>query len=320
MAYEDPNQMPSSGEEFTIVIPVYNREKLVIRTLNSVRSQSYRPLRLIVVDNNSTDGTREVVERWIADNRKEDFRIDLYVETKPGASSARNRGLREVTSPHMSFFDSDDVMATEMVTTLMREFDRDPKLDIFYWRTARINSREEVMPLRFYPHNVERGHFYNAMLATESYAARTQFFRDCGGWNESLHGWDDWELGIRLLLNAPRMKGTWRILTYIYPQEESITGVDYHSKAGEWERALDIVEQIAEDKEGRVAETLRKVVAYRRVNLAALYTLEGHPELGEPLRDMALERSGLSPRKKKLLKLIYKYTSRGGRGAYLIWR
>ena len=47
----------------TIVIPVYNRAKKVKATLASVAAQSYRPLSVILVDNNSTDGSPEVLER-----------------------------------------------------------------------------------------------------------------------------------------------------------------------------------------------------------------------------------------------------------------
>ena len=48
----------------SIVIPVKNREKLILRALDSVYNQSYRPIRLIVVDNDSTDGTLATVEKW----------------------------------------------------------------------------------------------------------------------------------------------------------------------------------------------------------------------------------------------------------------
>lgn len=50
--------------ELTIVIPVYNRAGIVGRTLESVQRQTLRPLRVVLVDNNSTDATPEVLRAW----------------------------------------------------------------------------------------------------------------------------------------------------------------------------------------------------------------------------------------------------------------
>ena len=56
----------STDNGLTVVIPVRNRENLVIRCLDSVKRQTLRPLNVIVVDNGSTDGTWKAVEGWIA--------------------------------------------------------------------------------------------------------------------------------------------------------------------------------------------------------------------------------------------------------------
>ena len=116
------------------------------------------------------------------------------------------------------------------------------------------------------------------------------------------------------------MKGTYRILAYVYPQKESITGVDFSSKAGKWEKALDAVEALAEGKDKDVSHNIRRMIAYRRVNLAALYAAEGNRDLGERLLARALNSSVLGKRDRGLLKIIYEYTRRGGRAAYLVWR
>lgn len=308
------------NELFTIVIPVRNRERLILRSLDSVYRQSYRPLRIIVVDNGSTDGTAAAVETWKAGHEDEDFHLDILHQERPGAAIARNTGLGAVDSRYMLFFDSDDVMATETVTTAMHEFARQPKLDLFFWRRAYVNEKDEVIPMRFSKRDPARAHCYNSVLSTQSYAVRTDFIRSCGGWNENLLCWDDWELGVRLLLANPVIKGTYRILAYVYPQKESITGVDFSSKAGVWEKALDAVEALAEGKDKDVSRNIRRMTAYRRVNLAALYTSEGNSDLGEKLLAGALESSVLDKRSRRLLKIIYEYTRRGGRGAYLIWR
>ena len=303
----------------SIVVPVKNREKLILRALDSVRHQSYRPIRLIVVDNDSSDSTLDVVTEWKRKHETDDFRISVLSENKPGAAAARNRGLREVDTEHLLFFDSDDVMLPDLAMTVMEEFDRHPKLDLIYWRTAVVNSLEEVIPKRFARFDLLRRHIYNGVLSTQAYALRTDLIRSIGGWDESLSVWDDYELGLRILGHSPEMKGIFRVLAHIYPQAESLTGTDYQSKAGKWEKALDAMERGAELFDTSVAERIRNMILYRRMNLAALYASEGREDIAFPLRDLILKSSPLSPWRRRLLRFIFNYTRRGGRAAYLLW-
>ena len=78
----------------SIIIPVYNRASLVIRTLDSIAAQTLQPDRIIVVDNNSSDGSYDAVKRWM-DAYSGTARCTLLTERKPGAAAARNKGLRE---------------------------------------------------------------------------------------------------------------------------------------------------------------------------------------------------------------------------------
>lgn len=304
----------------SIVIPVKNREKLILRALDSAYNQSYRPIRLIVVDNDSNDGTVAAVEQWKERHESEDFSIKIVSEKRPGAAAARNRGLLEVDTDYMLFFDSDDVMLPELAITVMEAFDRDKKLDLIYWRTAYINSKEEVRPRRFARFDLLRRHIYNAVLSTQAYALRTSFIKRIGGWNASLMAWNDWELGLRILLNEPNMKGVFRVLVHIYPQENSITGSDFHSKAGLWEKSIEAMEKDAEMAPDALRERIMNMLLYRKVNLAAIYSREGHENSGKALLDKSISEAGITGWRKKLLRWIYEYTRKGGRAGYILWK
>lgn len=306
---------------FSIVIPVKDRENLILRCLDSVYNQSYRPIRLIVVDNDSKDNTVAAVEEWKAKHESDDFTVTILSEQRPGAAAARNRGLLEVDTDYMMFFDSDDVMLPELSITVMEAFDRDKKLDMVYWRTAVVNEREEVIPKRFAKFDLIRRQIYNGILSTQAFAVRTSFLKRCGGWNASLRVWDDWELGFRLLLNEVNIKGVFRVLTHIYPQKVSITGINHYSKAGLWEKAIEECEKDVDKlSEGSFRDRLLDMLIYRRINLAALYSREGATELGEELFKKTIASSHLSVWRKKLARFIYNYTRRGGRAAYLLWK
>ncbi len=309
------------SSEFSVVIPVKNRCHLILRALDSVKAQTYRPLRVIVVDNGSTDSTVQTVKDWAAANCETDLNLELLEEPKPGACAARNRGLEVVQSEWMLFFDSDDVMAPNLVETVVATSESHPDAEMIYWKclVKGVNGSESYKKYRTSRH--WHSHIYNAQFCTQCYAAKTELFRRVGGWNPEMSVWNDWELGIRLLLVDPKRVGVPEVLTIIYPQKESITGENHYSKAGEWERAIDEAERVVEnaDIDTELKRKLLDMINYRRVNLSALYRREKHPECAGPLEAKAKSRNKGGV-KWIWLKILEKYTELGGRGAYLFWR
>ena len=78
---------------FSIVIPIYNRAGIVCQTLDSIKAQTYRPIHLILVDNNSSDNGLDVAQKWKNENESSDFKITIATQTIPGAAAARNKGV-----------------------------------------------------------------------------------------------------------------------------------------------------------------------------------------------------------------------------------
>lgn len=85
-----------------IIIPLYNKEKTVARTIRSIREQVFTNWRLIVVDDGSTDGGAEIVRSF------DDPRITLLRQENRGPGAARNVGLRAATADIVAFLDADD--------------------------------------------------------------------------------------------------------------------------------------------------------------------------------------------------------------------
>lgn len=308
------------NKTMSVVIPVRNRAGLIGRCLDSVKAQTWRPINVIVVDNGSTDDTRHTVMNWIAGNEDENFRLTLVDESQPGAAVARNRGLREVDTEFVLFFDSDDKMNPELIENAIKGFQHDTEADVVHWKSRFIHSDGKVKKRKFNVSNYWPYHIYHALFSTQCFAVRTDYFRRIGAWSETLLVWDDWELGVRLLLGNPKMAGIDKVLAEIYPQKESITGENFYSKAGEWERAIDVAEQDVAQSGRKDADRLIDMINYRRAILAAHYKREKRPDLAEPLLKKALEHRTLSLPRKRLLWLLYQYTASGGRGAYMFWR
>lgn len=310
----------------TVVVPVYNRAKLVERSLESIRRQDVRPLRIIIVDNGSTDGSLDVVRQWKAAHDSEPgLVIDIESEPRRGAAAARRHGQDRADTEWIYFFDSDDEMCPGILSSALRVSD---DCDIVFWPLEVVDLQGKRGRRRFRTGNLFRRHIFNSVLCTISYMVRRSFLREAGGWDPETGVWDDWELGVRLLLKGPRARHLTQPGAVIYSQTESLTGVDYSSKAGQWERTIDRVEASLRkyEREGRRAvgvpsySRLHGLMDYHRIILASHYTSEKRKELGCRLRDATLERSEEPWWRKALLRLIYHYTAKGGRAAYKLWR
>lgn len=90
---------------FSVIVPTYNRATLIGDTLQSLLSQTFTSFEVIVVDDGSTDNTKEVMERWT----KRDERIRYFVKQNGERGAARNYGIERAKGQYISFIDSDDV-------------------------------------------------------------------------------------------------------------------------------------------------------------------------------------------------------------------
>lgn len=308
-------------EGITIVIPVKNRAHLIARCLDSIAAQTYRPVELIVVDNESTDSTVKIVEEWTEKNCDESLRLRLFSEKTPGASAARNCGLDATETEWVYFFDSDDMLLPHFLSDLMTAIGQNPGVDLIYWKVAVVDADNHAACKIFSTRNHWKRQIYNSILSTQAFAVRTEFLRKAGGWNPDMIGWNDWELGVRLLLGDPKLLAIPKVMALIYPQKESITGTNFHSKHGVWEDSILACESAVKNsnQDESTKRRLLSMLNYRRVILAAHYRREGRDDLAHPLLAEGLKmESGIF--RSQLLNLIYIYTSKGGRGAYRVWR
>jgi glycosyltransferase involved in cell wall biosynthesis len=96
----------------SVVIPLYNKEKQIARTLQTVLDQTYQDFEIVIVNDGSTDGSVDEVKKFL------NPRIRLINQKNGGVSAARNRGIEEAKGEYIAFLDADDVWEKEHLETL----------------------------------------------------------------------------------------------------------------------------------------------------------------------------------------------------------
>lgn len=99
----------------SIIVPVYNVEEYLEECLESIRQQTFTDIEVILVNDGSTDGSREICERYC----EKDIRFRLINQENQGQSVARNRGVEESVGQYIMFVDSDDVINTNVLEVLL---------------------------------------------------------------------------------------------------------------------------------------------------------------------------------------------------------
>lgn len=301
------------NESLTIVIPVLDREATLPRVLRSVLAQTWRPLNVVLVDNGSQDSSLPLMQEWAERNASAALHVRVAREHVPGASAARQRGLELTDTRRVMFFDSDDELLPLTAQAYMEAFRADPSLQIALTSCSVDFPQGGARLIRPRGGDPLATHFHHCTLRTQAWAADTDLVRRAGGWDPAMRIWDDWELGLRLLLLSPSIRELPLTGCVIHPTPGSVTGEAYHQREPLYETPLLAAEKALLQAGTSHAARVAAMTDYRRVLLAALFAREGRQDLAHAWRLKALERTP-SPRRRAMLNAAYAYIRRGGRG------
>jgi glycosyltransferase involved in cell wall biosynthesis len=109
--------------EVSVIIPTYNRERYVVKAIDSVLRQTFKDYEIIVVDDGSTDNTKEVLKRY-------GDRINYIYQDNAGVSAARNTGINHARGEWLAFLDSDDEWKAEYLHKQMESARHHPGISM----------------------------------------------------------------------------------------------------------------------------------------------------------------------------------------------
>lgn len=279
-------------KKISIVIPIYNTAPYLERCLSGITSQTYRNLQIICVDDGSTDGSGEIVDRF-ADRDK---RIVAVHKQNAGVSSARNAGLKQAVGDYIAFCDSDDWIEADMYQQMAAAMEsEDLDMAAVGWYKDYGETKEEItnkLPVSrdiigrdlllkyLYMRDYYRGFTFlvTKLLRREVLLKPTGEFRE---FDEKLVIGEDALYLAETALNCRRTKFIDRPF-YHYVQRDSSA---FHSKnlyaMGNWvnvyERIILLFEQ--SHVENGTVDYVKRFLAYISSNAAQMAYEQGNDEM-----------------------------------------
>lgn len=126
----------------SIIIPCYNSEKTIRRLLDSLTHQKFRDYEIIIIDDCSTDNSKEVIASYI---KKSNIDINLLsTGVNSGPAIARNTGIRRANGGYICFIDSDDYVSEDYTLELCRLIERDGA-DLIYFGCNQIIGNKNII-------------------------------------------------------------------------------------------------------------------------------------------------------------------------------
>ena len=206
----------------SVVIPCFNVESCLSACLDSALSQTYTPIEIICVDNNSTDGTLQLLEKY---HDRYPQLIKVLREAEQGAPAARNKGLAEAKGRWIQFLDADDLLLPEKIENQINK--------VQHFTTAKVGvlaggfqlsekgkKAELVVPQT---QNKWLALFLGQLGITSSNLWFKEALQSVGGWDNAHTSGQEYELMFRLFQMGWEVSVDQSIETIIQVRTESIT-------------------------------------------------------------------------------------------------
>lgn len=191
---------------FSIVIPLYNKAKSIVNTINSILSQTYQKFEIVVVDDGSTDSSAEKVLEIF------DERIRLIRKENGGVCSARNRGIKEAKYDYIALLDADDTWDENYLNEQVKMINDYPNAKMWGINYAEISNGELA---RYLPTGLSenfRGYvedyFYiknriSDLFCSSSVVVKKETFEEVGFFDERIKYAEDNDMWFRIIASYP---------------------------------------------------------------------------------------------------------------------
>ena len=182
----------------SVIIPTYNREEFIVETINSVLNQTYKDFEVIVVDDGSTDNTKQKLEPFKS-------KIKLIEQPNSERAVARNNGVKNSSGEYIAFLDSDDIWIKDKLEKQVKLLDSKPDVILTYGQSLRINEHGQKIKIAKRQLKGFSGEVFENLLMRNFVVSATpmikkEYFEKTTGFQTKYIPYEDWEFWLRFSL------------------------------------------------------------------------------------------------------------------------
>ena len=252
--------------KISVIIPTYNRAQYVCRAIESVLRQTYRDYEIIVIDDGSTDNTKDVLSKY-------NGRIKYVYQPNQGISNARNHGIRVSAGEYIAFLDSDDEWIPEKLAVQLELLENNKKLGIVCSKMIILDENGRECGMK--PEDRTGKNFKELIeiggdLPTSSIMTRRECFDKVGLFDETLPMMEDFEMWVRIASQYDLDIFTTKVLAYYHKHAQQIT----KDMTLVYESTIKLQEKILHNFEhtpGFPEKVVRQRIAFNQYILSRIY-------------------------------------------------
>jgi glycosyltransferase involved in cell wall biosynthesis len=189
----------------SVIIPTYNRSKYICDCIDSVLDQSYQEFEIILIDDGSTDNTREIIQN----KYKFEKRLKYIYQNNQERSAARNKGIEESSGEYLAFLDSDDLWHQDKLLMQVTILEKHPTVDmvVTWWNI--FDDDGNILQEVYYPEtkDIQSGIFSELMVYSNRIGSPTPIIRKSAItgkklFSDNLTMGEDWEFWTRISIRG----------------------------------------------------------------------------------------------------------------------
>jgi len=299
---------------FSVVITVYNKSKFIKNTLFSVLNQSFKDFEIIVINDGSSDNSEQIIESI------EDDRIKLISTTNQGASSARNRGIKEAKYDYIALLDGDDEWHTDYLKHTNDAINTFSSKKIFTAAVAQKYGKKTV-PTKYAlkqkelyaSHNYFKASMIHTVISSSSIVFHKSILKKTGLFDEHIISGQDIDLWIRFGIHYDIVFIN-KVLVYYNYSETSLSNTTFDlNKKPKFDKYYD------EEKNNALLKAYLNLNRYSMAILSKLQNDKSNFDFYKSnidIKNMNLKQNILLSSPKWLLKILLNIKSLKGEKIY----
>jgi glycosyltransferase involved in cell wall biosynthesis len=249
----------------SVIIPTYNRAALLGEAVASVLAQTYKDYEIIIVDDGSTDNTREVASHFPPE-------IKYVLQKNQGVSAARNKGIELSRGEYLCFLDSDDALVENALEKNISFLDSHPEIGFCYGQVYKMDEKGRLLKLRRLRgasttiiresgEQIEQL-LFRGDIGILAALTRRSCFEKVGYFNTSLRVGEDIDMWLRISMNYK--------VGYI---AEPVGKVRVHAANATTQGKFDALEKSQIDFVKRALENIKDIPNFKRIKRKAYFGL-----------------------------------------------